>query len=40
MKRSSCVVDKFLLQLEAQLADKKWRSPFTDRLRKHPAKKV
>ena len=33
------VVDKFLLQLEAQLADKKVEVTFTDRLRKHLAKK-
>ncbi|OIN91906.1 MAG: ATP-dependent Clp protease ATP-binding subunit ClpA [Comamonadaceae bacterium CG1_02_60_18] len=33
------VVDKFLLQLEAQLADKKVEVTFTDKLRKHLAKK-
>ena len=33
------VVDKFLLQLEAQLADKKVDVTFTDKLRKHLAKK-
>ena len=33
------VVDKFLLQLEAQLADKKVEVTFTDALRKHLAKK-
>jgi ATP-dependent Clp protease ATP-binding subunit ClpA len=33
------VVDKFLLQLEAQLADKKVEDTFTDKLRKHLAKK-
>ena len=33
------VVDKFLLQLEAQLADKKVEVTFTDTLRKHLAKK-
>ena len=33
------VVDKFLLQLEAQLADKKVDVTFTDTLRKHLAKK-
>lgn len=32
------VVDKFLLQLEAQLADKKVEVTFTDKLRKHLAK--
>ena len=33
------VVDKFLLQLETQLADKKVDVTFTDKLRKHLAKK-
>jgi ATP-dependent Clp protease ATP-binding subunit ClpA len=33
------VVDKFLLQLESQLADKKVEVTFTDKLRKHLAKK-
>ena len=33
------VVDKFLLQLETQLADKKVEVTFTDKLRKHLAKK-
>jgi ATP-dependent Clp protease ATP-binding subunit ClpA len=33
------VVDKFLLQLEAQLADKKVDVTFTDKLRKHLARK-
>ena len=33
------VVDKFLLQLESQLADKKVDVTFTDKLRKHLAKK-
>ncbi|MEY4756673.1 MAG: hypothetical protein RJA34_1571, partial [Pseudomonadota bacterium] len=33
------VVDKFLLQLETQLADKKVEVTFTDNLRKHLAKK-
>jgi len=33
------VVDKFLLQLEAQLAEKKVEVTFTDKLRKHLAKK-
>jgi ATP-dependent Clp protease ATP-binding subunit ClpA len=33
------VVDKFLLQLESQLADKKVEVTFTDTLRKHLAKK-
>ena len=33
------VVDKFLLQLEAQLAEKKVDVTFTDKLRKHLAKK-
>jgi ATP-dependent Clp protease ATP-binding subunit ClpA len=33
------VVDKFLLQLEAQLTDKKVDVTFTDKLRKHLAKK-
>ena len=33
------VVDKFLLQLEAQLADKKVDVTFTDKLRKHLVKK-
>ncbi len=33
------VVDKFLLQLEAQLAEKKVEATFTDGLRKHLAKK-
>ena len=33
------VVDKFLLQLEAQLADKKVEVTFTDKLRQHLAKK-
>ena len=33
------VVDKFLLQLEQQLAEKKVEVDFTDRLRKHLAKK-
>ncbi len=33
------VVDKFLLQLEAQLADKKVEVTFTDKLRRHLAKK-
>ena len=33
------VVDKFLLQLEAQLQDKKVEVTFTDKLRKHLAKK-
>ncbi len=33
------VVDKFLLQLEAQLADKKVEVTFTDKLRKHLARK-
>jgi ATP-dependent Clp protease ATP-binding subunit ClpA len=33
------VVDKFLLQLEVQLADKKVEVTFTDKLRKHLAKK-
>ena len=33
------VVDKFLLQLEAHLADKKVEVTFTDKLRKHLAKK-
>ena len=33
------VVDKFLLQLEAQLADKKVEVTFTDKLRKHLGKK-
>ena len=33
------MVDKFLLQLEAQLADKKVEVTFTDTLRKHLAKK-
>ena len=33
------VVDKFLLQLEAQLTDKKVEVTFTDKLRKHLAKK-
>ena len=33
------VVDKFLLQLETQLADKKVDVAFTDKLRKHLAKK-
>jgi ATP-dependent Clp protease ATP-binding subunit ClpA len=33
------VVDKFLLQLEAQLADKKVDVTFTDKLRKHLGKK-
>ncbi|MDD2882718.1 MAG: ATP-dependent Clp protease ATP-binding subunit ClpA [Rhodoferax sp.] len=33
------VVDKFLLQLEAQLSDKKVDVTFTDKLRKHLAKK-
>jgi ATP-dependent Clp protease ATP-binding subunit ClpA len=33
------VVDKFLLQLEAQLSDKKVEVTFTDKLRKHLAKK-
>jgi len=33
------VVDKFLLQLEAQLADKKVDVTFTDKLRQHLAKK-
>ena len=33
------VVDKFLLQLEAQLAEKKVEATFTDPLRKHLAKK-
>jgi ATP-dependent Clp protease ATP-binding subunit ClpA len=33
------VVDKFLLQLEAQLAEKKVEATFTDTLRKHLAKK-
>ena len=33
------VVDKFLLQLETQLADKKVDVTFTDTLRKHLAKK-
>jgi ATP-dependent Clp protease ATP-binding subunit ClpA len=33
------VVDKFLLQLEAQLAEKKVEATFTDNLRKHLAKK-
>jgi ATP-dependent Clp protease ATP-binding subunit ClpA len=33
------VVDKFLLQLEAQLAEKKVEAAFTDALRKHLAKK-
>jgi ATP-dependent Clp protease ATP-binding subunit ClpA len=33
------VVDKFLLQLETQLAEKKVEVTFTDNLRKHLAKK-
>jgi len=33
------VVDKFLLQLETQLAEKKVEVTFTDKLRKHLAKK-
>jgi ATP-dependent Clp protease ATP-binding subunit ClpA len=33
------VVDKFLLQLEGQLAEKKVEVTFTDTLRKHLAKK-
>ena len=33
------VVDKFLLQLEGQLAEKKVDVTFTDKLRKHLAKK-
>jgi ATP-dependent Clp protease ATP-binding subunit ClpA len=33
------VVDKFLLQLESQLADKKVEVTFTDKLRQHLAKK-
>jgi ATP-dependent Clp protease ATP-binding subunit ClpA len=33
------VVDKFLLQLETQLAEKKVDVTFTDKLRKHLAKK-
>ena len=33
------MVDKFLLQLESQLADKKVEVTFTDKLRKHLAKK-
>jgi ATP-dependent Clp protease ATP-binding subunit ClpA len=33
------VVDKFLLQLEGQLAEKKVEVTFTDALRKHLAKK-
>ncbi len=33
------VVDKFLLQLESQLAEKKVEATFTDNLRKHLAKK-
>ena len=33
------VVDKFLLQLESQLADKKVEVTFTDKLRKHLGKK-
>jgi ATP-dependent Clp protease ATP-binding subunit ClpA len=33
------VVDKFLLQLESQLAEKKVEASFTDKLRHHLAKK-